>query len=289
MRTEVKTFLKILGSQVGVQEEKGNHGPKVDMYHRAAHLKNPQPPRVGEPWCMSLMAYGAQETAKELGVDVPIIRTAGCDVMLIWARRNGILFASNSERADQYDAQISLPEPGDIMLVMAHKYDATHTGGVESVVRAGVGTIEGNTNNDGGREGTHVLRNPLGKPRPVDGRYTWVRWANLLPAEKEVAVVEYGLLVNGRPVIAHGKPVLMPMQGNVRLAPARALGEALGVKVGWDKEIHSVIYNGQPVGGQATSINGESWLPVRVLAAAAGVKPRGVQNSDAHREVSIWL
>lgn len=266
MRKEVAAMIAVARTQIGVQEVRtggGNHGAQIDAYHRAAHLTNPRPPRPGYAWCDSFLAWCADETERVYGVQIPLVRTASCDVSLTHARKNDVLF--------------SKPEPGDQVLVMASRYDATHTGLVEGLATwrnaPAFHSIEGNTNNEGGREGYEVARNPLGHPRPVSSRYLFYRWALLLPPEKpDAPPLTYALIVDGKPVLFDNKPVQMPVQGGSALAPARALGEALGAVVQWDAEAQIVWFNGKPVPHQVTWIESAVWAPVRVLAAALGAK-----------------
>lgn len=118
-----------------VKEATGqNDGPWVEAIQRVTGNKR------GDAWCASFVttvldiAYRGQN---------PLVRSASCDVMLEYARKKGWLQDT--------------PQVGDVFLIMKTPTDAVHTGVVTAVGKVSFRTIEGNTNNDGSRDGWGVF------------------------------------------------------------------------------------------------------------------------------------
>ena len=140
-------LLDIIISQIGVEEDKAhtNHGEAV-KYQIAAGL----PKGGGFPWCQSLV-YWCGLQAYDLKNPVP--KTGG--VLECWreARANpNIKVISKSQATPQNIL------PGYQFILDLGKGEG-HTGIVESVDADGrLHTIEGNSNNDGSRDGYEVCR-----------------------------------------------------------------------------------------------------------------------------------
>lgn len=113
---------------------RANDGPWVEAIQRVTGN------RRGDPWCASFVAFvlGIAYQGKN-----PLPATASCDRLLEHARARALL--------------VTDPEPGDVFLVMKTPTDAVHTGFVTAVSPVAVKTIEGNTNNDGSRDGWGVF------------------------------------------------------------------------------------------------------------------------------------
>lgn len=79
-----------------------------------------------------------------------------------------------------------------------------------------------------------------------------------------MAVIE----INGKKV-AEG-----PLINGTVFAPVRAVGEALGAKIGWNQKTKTASINGVPVPGEL--IGGSAYAPVRAVAEAAGGKVKWV-------------
>lgn len=124
------------GSQLGVTELTGhNDGQAVEAYLKAVGLGK------GYAWCMAFVYWCAGQSAKKLGLINPLKCTGG--VLDEWQSGRGV--------------HIGTPEPGCIFIM--HHPEGYHTGIVTGVFADGlIHTIEGNTNNNGSREGTSVLR-----------------------------------------------------------------------------------------------------------------------------------
>lgn len=125
-------------TQLGVAEvpKNSNAGRDVEKYLRSVGLGK------GYAWCMAFVYWCASESAKELGVVNPLIKTGG--VMRQWNE-------SAKERRK------SAPQVGDVFIMDFGK-GTGHTGFVERVDGSNVHTIEGNTNDEGSREGYEVAR-----------------------------------------------------------------------------------------------------------------------------------
>lgn len=140
-------LLELAISQLGVEEDAAhtNHGEAV-KYQIAAGL----PKGGGFPWCQSLVywcglqAYGEQN---------PVPRTGG--VLDCW---NKAVASDTINTLAKEDATTENVLPGYQFILDLGKGEG-HTGVVESVDADGtLHTIEGNSNNDGSRDGYEVCR-----------------------------------------------------------------------------------------------------------------------------------
>jgi hypothetical protein len=131
--------LEIAITQIGVQEAPGhkNTGKDVEKYLACVGLG------AGFSWCMAFDYWCFNEAAERLGRKNPLFKTGG--VLEQWRQRK-----------EKFRAQT--PQPGDIF-IMDHGKGQGHTGIVEKVNEDGtINTIEGNTNDEGSREGYEVCR-----------------------------------------------------------------------------------------------------------------------------------
>lgn len=117
------------------EANKKNDGPWVEAIQRVTGNKR------GDPWCASWVTFVLDIAYAGKN---PLVRSASCDVLLQDARKKGWL----------YDT----PQVGDVFLVMRTTEDAVHTGFVTAVQDTVVGTIEGNTNAGGSRDGWGVFQ-----------------------------------------------------------------------------------------------------------------------------------
>lgn len=131
------TTIKTAITQLGVEERpKGsNAGPEVEIYLKSVGLGK------GYAWCMAFVYWVVNQSALKTAIKNPLKKTAGV--------------------LAQYQACLSLvtktPKPGDVFIMDFGK-GLGHTGFVEKVVGTKVHTIEGNTNDQGSREGYAVCR-----------------------------------------------------------------------------------------------------------------------------------
>jgi len=133
--------LEIAQSNVGVQEHpKGsNSGPEVNEFLRSVGLG------PGFAWCMAFVYFCTNKACQELNLPVPLVQTGG--VMDQW----------NLTHCRKLPNRASGVKPGDIF-IMEFAHGTGHTGFVESISDGMIHTIEGNTNEDGSREGYEVAR-----------------------------------------------------------------------------------------------------------------------------------
>lgn len=143
--TLIEKSLEIAASQLGVQEipKNSNAGADVEKYLKSVKLGK------GYSWCMAFVYWCVNEAAKSLNVTNPLVCTAG--VLNEW----------NKVAVDHKFTKN--PQAGDIFIMDFGK-GAGHTGFVTSVGNGRIQTIEGNSNDDGSREGYEVCRKPNGRP-----------------------------------------------------------------------------------------------------------------------------
>jgi hypothetical protein len=99
-------------------------------------------------WCAGFATYCLMQAAQGLGRELPFTRSLGCTQLGVNAKMKGVLHVGQS----------SAVQPGWLFLVK--KPDGSgyhHTGIVVSVSQDHLETLEGNSNNDGSREGNEVV------------------------------------------------------------------------------------------------------------------------------------
>jgi len=135
--TLAQKTLEIAIAQIGVEEipRNSNSGPEVEIYLRSVGLAK------GYPWCMAFAYWCTQQAALQLGVKNPLKKTGGV--------------------LDQYNSRPLLvkmtPQPGDVF-IMDFNNGTGHAGIVDKVAGTIIYTVEGNTNDGGGREGYKVSK-----------------------------------------------------------------------------------------------------------------------------------
>lgn len=125
-----------------------NRGPWVRLY-----MKGVDGPY--QYWCAGFVSFCMKQAAEALNISLPIQTSPSCDTLAAQAKREGIFV---SER--DVDPE-NLPE-GSIFLVRNTSTDWTHTGIVTTAGERVFRTIEGNTNDDGGRNGYEVCARSRG-------------------------------------------------------------------------------------------------------------------------------
>jgi hypothetical protein len=139
-------------TQVGIMEQPlgSNRGPEVDGYLRAAGLD----PAAGSfPWCVAFTFFCYQTAAKQLGLANPHVRTAG--VLDHWAK------AARAAGARRITAASAVSNPGLVrpgaLFIIDVGGGFGHSGIVIESRDGRLTTIEGNTNDDGSRNGIGVF------------------------------------------------------------------------------------------------------------------------------------
>lgn len=139
--TLAERLVAILLTKEGVKEipRNSNRGPDVQEFQKATWLEG-----TGWAWCAAFVCWGMRELAKE--IDYPFARpqTAGAWDFENWARQQGLKMWKPCDKIKK----------GDIVV-----FTFSHIGVAVADERGGyVETIEGNTDDEGGREGNGVYR-----------------------------------------------------------------------------------------------------------------------------------
>lgn len=107
------------------------------------------------PWCAGFVSFVVKQAAARLGVPSPIKGSVSCDTLAAQAKAAG-LFVRDRDLADTV-----LPE-GTIFLNRRTNTDWTHTGFVTRFGAESFDTVEGNTNDEGSRDGYEVCARARG-------------------------------------------------------------------------------------------------------------------------------
>jgi len=153
-KTLAQRSLEIALSQESISEQPpgSNAGPEVSAYLKSAGIS------PGYPWCMAFVYWCVDKAAAELRLQNPLIRTGA--VMLQW----------NTVKLRKLPKTARAVLPGDIF-IMQFGHGTGHTGFVEKIETGMIHTIEGNTNDDGSREGYEVAR----RTRPISSIYGFIQ------------------------------------------------------------------------------------------------------------------
>ena len=147
----IDAVLSIAAGQIGQRESPlgSNRGEMVDQY-----LTNVDAALLGNPWCMAFVYWCFQQAAMQSGSTNLVPRTAG--VLEAWRRSQGrpgveILLAADAIKdPDQV-------KPG-MVFFMDFGGGMGHCGIVAEMIDGRPVTIEGNSNDDGSREGIRRLQ-----------------------------------------------------------------------------------------------------------------------------------
>jgi len=135
------TYAKAHLAQHPVEVGGPNRGPWVRLYMDG---------NEGEQWawCAGFATFVLKQASALMGVTPPIAGSFGCDQLAAQAKAKNIFL---DERRAPNEVR-----PGSLFLVRKSPTDWTHTGIVAEVHPEFFRTIEGNTNDDGVREGYEV-------------------------------------------------------------------------------------------------------------------------------------
>lgn len=103
------------------------------------------------PWCAGFDTLIVKQASRLTGIKTLLPRTYSCDVLGSWAKTNGKFVSGTS-------GNLSSVKPGHLFLVRKSANDWQHTGIVIDMQPEHCVTIEGNTNDEGSREGYEVCR-----------------------------------------------------------------------------------------------------------------------------------
>lgn len=122
-----------------------NKGPWVRMYMKGG---------TG-PWCAGFVTFALHQAAEFLDIELPFAGSFSCDNLAEQARSAGRFVAEQDVRPDDL-------LPGSIFLVRKSARDWTHTGVVAQALPDSFDTLEGNTDDAGGREGIEACAHTRG-------------------------------------------------------------------------------------------------------------------------------
>lgn len=106
-------------------------------------------------WCAGFAMYCVRQACQSLGIPASIESSYSCDELAKRAAAAGLLL-------DEISAQSGELHPGSLFLVRRTATDWTHVGIVTGVADGAFDTIEGNTNDEGSREGYEVCARTRG-------------------------------------------------------------------------------------------------------------------------------
>jgi len=148
-----KAAIEFARTQIGVMENPrgSNRGPEVDAYLRAVGL---DPASGSFAWCVAFTHFCFKKAAENLGVTNPHIKTAG--VLDHWnqaGKKAKVVRVTNAKAV----GDPGLIKPGSLFIIDLGQGHG-HSGMVIEVANGRLVTIEGNTNDNGSREGIGVFR-----------------------------------------------------------------------------------------------------------------------------------
>ncbi len=120
-----------------------NCGPWVRLYMNGKEGPN-------QYWCAGFISFILKQSCDTMGIPLPIKISASCDNLAYSAKSDGYFI---SEKDVKNGVKL---EPGSIFLVRKTYNDWIHTGIVTQATPTFFYTIEGNTNDDGNRNGYEV-------------------------------------------------------------------------------------------------------------------------------------
>ncbi|NMO17508.1 peptidoglycan-binding protein [Pyxidicoccus fallax] len=127
-----------------------NQGPWVRLY-----MDGNEGPAFA--WCAGFVTFCLQQAARSLGVPMPVERTFSCDLLAAFGREKGRFLSGPTASPDR-----TLIRPGSLFLRRRTASDWEHAGIVTEVDEETFQTIEGNTNDQGDREGYEVCARTRG-------------------------------------------------------------------------------------------------------------------------------
>jgi peptidoglycan hydrolase-like protein with peptidoglycan-binding domain len=123
-----------------------NRGPWVRLYVDGRE-------GTAWPWCAGFVSFVLRQACASLLIPMPIPPTLSCDQLAIQARKKGLFRSEQEIRSNRHELK-----PGSIFLVRKNESDWTHAGIVVKCEKEHFVSIEGNTNEQGEREGFELCR-----------------------------------------------------------------------------------------------------------------------------------
>ncbi len=119
-----------------------NRGPWVRLYMRG--WDGP-----GALWCAAFARFVLVQAVESVGAELPVAGSSSCDQLAAQGQDAGLFLAEDDVTPDHLS-------PGTLFLVRRAPGDWNHAGIVEEAYADSFSTIEGNTNDEGDREGYEV-------------------------------------------------------------------------------------------------------------------------------------
>jgi peptidoglycan hydrolase-like protein with peptidoglycan-binding domain len=126
-----------------------NRGPWVRLYMKGND-------GAVWPWCAGFVCFILKQACNTMGTSLPLGTSFSCDTLAANAKRKGI-FLKGANITDKRQIRA-----GSFFLTRRTSTDWTHTGIVVGVQSDFFHTIEGNTNDEGSREGYEVCARTRG-------------------------------------------------------------------------------------------------------------------------------
>lgn len=126
-----------------------NMGPWVRLYMKGNE-------GMSQPWCAGFVSFCIEQACRALGITPPFVLSASCTTLANTARRSGRIVAEDAL------ADPSVLPPGTLFVHRKSADQWSHAGLVEKATAEWLTTIEGNTNDEGSREGFEVCRRTRG-------------------------------------------------------------------------------------------------------------------------------
>ena len=139
-----KAHLDVHAREIGGE----NMGPWVRLY-MSGHEGRPF------AWCAGFVTFIMHQACQSLAIDTPVPGSISCDTLAAQARQAGLFVSERDATPDKLGAC-------SVFLSRRTATDWTHTGIVTSVDQTLFTTIEGNTNDEGSREGFEVCARSRG-------------------------------------------------------------------------------------------------------------------------------
>jgi hypothetical protein len=137
--------IEIARAEIGVQEVplNSNRGPRVEEFQRTVGCG------PGDAWCACFVYWCFDQATKNMGKKNPLVKTGGAlaSYNLSTGKKIPAVEAKNNP---------AIIKPGQIF-ILDFGGGKGHTGIITSVNGGFIDTIEGNTNDQGGREGSGVF------------------------------------------------------------------------------------------------------------------------------------
>ena len=128
-----------------------NCGPWVRLYARGNEGRS-------WPWCAHFVTFIMRQAAETLGVDSPIKGSGSCDTLTAQAREADRFIPGRELNKNK----ASVLRTGGLFLIRRTSTDWVHTGFLTRMEPKFFHTVEGNTNDEGSREGFEVCRRTRG-------------------------------------------------------------------------------------------------------------------------------